>query len=950
MQSEDRFPYIIKDASVQTGSYALETLAGTFGTRLFCINVLAKNDRLYFWYYDACGFVYTESISLLDDFEKTAAVMVAIACSTPQQLGALPDVIQPSIHASYPENWPPENLNGYTLTIPQSVTETESSSPATPDVQATRDIQVTLQESVFSQYVLLGRRTFVYTVKTEPPISSSEHIIKISYQVNTRRKEPELLKLARKAKVGHLPAIHATADLWKMSDGVRAIFLEKGGVEYEDRTLRAIIYDRYMPLESLIPTSPQSIPIMAYQLLDCIHDLRFKANILHRDIAVNNVMYEYREGRLYFILIDFDMATEVSNDPNAKYTPSSKFRTGTLVFMAIELIENAWELSRNKNCEATAHRFCHDVESILWLTIWCMFIFLDMTDKVLKERNHAKVRRWETCDLETAADKKRSFLDKSLPKETMPEGALQAGLHKWFQAWWDIWWACKFAKKRYERAEDLHKTGLGPLPSFDHETVDGLLSRDHLRKVLTAIIPDPYASFRLEEVADGRDVDGAEENSRPGILVNDTAMATSSMGRSEQSAPPITVQSDPKPDMSTKQAKKKRRSAAAKDGKAVQKKETKRTAKKAAVLLAVADSDYDVVALQELWVFEDYEHVRATLARKLPQPKFFYSGALGAELVVLSRYPILAATAAASVLLAHPILGQVQVFNTHLFAMEGDEGPDHFKAHRLVNAWELAKLARQSAEMGRYVIATDAWVETHKHVQPTSSGIPSLIDAIHMYGLTTDSPLNSYSAGKPLESYARKYQGKRLDYVFCRQPSSPPASNKTPHLRCIDTKRPRFEISLPGADVTNPDETYIPAPAEPLSPSYVLTSVPNPNPVPRHALSPEIITSTLQSLIARYRYATAQARVHLTIFTVCLLLLLAIIVGSAWLPRAWINPIFMILTIFLAWLATTMLYIGFVYGRWEVNALTNIIEELEIYRNSLDERAYTSGYNGWRSR
>lgn len=321
--------------------------------------------------------------------------------------------------------------------------------------------------------------------------------------------------------------------------------------------------------------------------------------------------------------------------------------------------------------------------------------------------------------------------------------------------------------------------------------------------------------------------------------------------------------------------------------------------------------------------------------------------------------------------------------------MGGDEGPDHFKAHRLVNAWEFAKLARQSAEIGRYVIAAgdfnsvptappmviirehasliDAWTETHENVPPPSlSGVPSPVDAIHMYGVTADSPLNSYSAGKPLETYARKFQGKRLDYIFYRQPSSPPASDKTPHLRCIDTKvllteevpgrdfsysdhfgvEATFEISLPGADVSNPDETYIPAPAEPLSPSYVLTSIPNPNPTPRKALSPEIITSTLQSLTARYRYALSQAHLHLTVFGLCLLLLLAIVVGSAWLPRAWINPIFMILTIFLAWLATTMLYIGFVYGRWEVNALTNIIEELEIYRNSLDDRASHHSYTG----
>lgn len=65
-----------------------------------------------------------------------------------------------------------------------------------------------------------------------------------------------------------------------------------------------------------------------------------------------------------------------------------------------------------------------------------------------------------------------------------------------------------------------------------------------------------------------------------------------------------------------------------------------------------------------------------------------FSGALGAGLVILSRFPILAATihpyslngspidvlagdwfvgkAAASVLIAHPILGQAQIFNTHV--------------------------------------------------------------------------------------------------------------------------------------------------------------------------------------------------------------------------------------------------------------------------------------------
>jgi sphingomyelin phosphodiesterase 2 len=61
-----------------------------------------------------------------------------------------------------------------------------------------------------------------------------------------------------------------------------------------------------------------------------------------------------------------------------------------------------------------------------------------------------------------------------------------------------------------------------------------------------------------------------------------------------------------------------------------------------------------------------------------------------------------------------------------------------------------------------------------------------------------------------------------------------------------------------------------------------------------------------------------------------------IIVGSGFFPHAWISPIFVIVTIALSWLGTTMLYEGFLYSNWERNALMNVIEELEIYKNALE--------------
>ncbi|KAJ3488181.1 hypothetical protein NLI96_g3026 [Meripilus lineatus] len=379
-----------------------------------------------------------------------------------------------------------------------------------------------------------------------------------------------------------------------------------------------------------------------------------------------------------------------------------------------------------------------------------------------------------------------------------------------------------------------------------------------------------------------------------------------------------------------------------------------RTERVAAIADFIAGSEYDLVTLQELWVFSDYEHVRSVVAKQLPHSKFFYSGALGAGLVIFSKYPIIAATvhpyslngspvdviagdwfvgkAAASVILSHPILGQLQVFNTHLFAKGGDEGPDQQKAHRLVNAWEFAKYAREAAELGRYVIAagdfnsvptappmsiirdhatlSDAWVDTHTNVRPPAAGQTiTPIDAIHTYGVTADSPLNSYSAGKTLEPNARKFQGKRLDYVFYRGPSS--ALCSAPRLKAVDT-RVLLTERVPGHIYSFSDHFGLEA-------TFDITSDPN------HTLIPPLsITFATCHLLGVLGVASCS---HHRLGVVA---------------HSWINPIFMVASVGFTWLATTMLYIGFVYGNWEINALTNVIEELEIHRDTIEDQTKVS--------
>lgn len=46
-----------------------------------------------------------------------------------------------------------------------------------------------------------------------------------------------------------------------------------------------------------------------------------------------------------------------------------------------------------------------------------------------------------------------------------------------------------------------------------------------------------------------------------------------------------------------------------------------------AIASELARSSHDIIALQEIWVFADYEHVRESVSKRLPYAKFFYRSA-----------------------------------------------------------------------------------------------------------------------------------------------------------------------------------------------------------------------------------------------------------------------------------------------------------------------------------
>ncbi|KAJ3567338.1 hypothetical protein NP233_g6435 [Leucocoprinus birnbaumii] len=393
----------------------------------------------------------------------------------------------------------------------------------------------------------------------------------------------------------------------------------------------------------------------------------------------------------------------------------------------------------------------------------------------------------------------------------------------------------------------------------------------------------------------------------------------------------------------------------------------------------IARTNHDIVALQEIWVYAHYEKVRDAVQSRLPHAKFFYSGALGAGLAIFSRFPFIESSihpyalngepidvgggdwfvgkAAASVVILHPILGRVQIFNTHLYAKGGEDGPEYKRAHRLVCAWEFAKLARQAAENGRYVIGLgdfnsipttlpmtiirdhgalhDSWAVVH----PQSNSLTALSpeDAIVKHGITADSPVNSWSAGK---SYlGSTFWGKRLDYILYRQPRG----QQYPRLCAAECKVVLTE-RVPGANFSYSDHFGLEATISiQLAPSDAEASsvYRNESDEAYTELAGPAFATIIRALSDCYRFSRERSRRELLVFVLCLVLLIGIAVGTAWLPHSWINPVFIIFTVVVAWAGTTMFYEGFIFGNWERNALQNVIEELEIYQKGLEIQAGT---------
>lgn len=200
-------------------------------------------------------------------------------------------------------------------------------------------------------------------------------------------------------------------------------------------------------------------------------------------------MWEERDNKYHFILIDFDMATDVTpRSSDGEYVTSSKSRSGTLPFIARDIIKNMQEAITRKDPNHTGsipHYLRHDLESLHYVVIYILAIYVldGLTKEEIDDLREAMLS-WESgSNLNTIWASKDSCCVSGFQTTLSPQAE---PLKEWLAAWNDVFLKAAGALRRHVR----DKKGSAPKP-FDMETLKGTITPAKLRAALKPCMPLP---------------------------------------------------------------------------------------------------------------------------------------------------------------------------------------------------------------------------------------------------------------------------------------------------------------------------------------------------------------------------------------------------------------------------------------------------------------------------
>ncbi|ANB15203.1 inositol phosphosphingolipid phospholipase [Sugiyamaella lignohabitans] len=384
--------------------------------------------------------------------------------------------------------------------------------------------------------------------------------------------------------------------------------------------------------------------------------------------------------------------------------------------------------------------------------------------------------------------------------------------------------------------------------------------------------------------------------------------------------------------------------------------------------LADQGHKYDIVALQEIWVEDDFKVIRDSLEQHLPYSKLYYSGILsGPGLAVFSRWPLIDASvfryplngrpsaffrgdwyvgkSVASAIIRHPSGQNIELLSSHMHAPYG-EGDAAYTCHRTAQAWELARIARRSRECGHLTIVvgdlnsipgsasydllqlvgrlSDSW--TSKHGEFTGDiALLSTEDQILLAGATCDSVYNTWRADR------QAHEAKRLDYILFDSSRA-----------YVDDCRVSFTERVEGMSFSDHFAIESDLIIKPILNPHSVSGVEKIQPNISEALLVNSVTdddlltlyNKVLSIIDDYKPTSVwQKKIRIYHFWLSIFILIALMIAVFWgalKGRTYFAFIFILLSILVT--ATGLIdgLIGFLFGRNETRALMEFESEIRL--------------------
>jgi serine/threonine protein kinase len=334
---------------LQNGLYAAELFAAHI-VRQSVITYVVEDDMIYLWYFDRQDAIQCSGINYVQDLPRFMVLLLAI-----QRM--------PFAEWGYNRVFEPESESSGEVRLPdEHIGEVDLAFDLKSDKRTTH-------------FGLRGRATTVFPVKSRtlsalvptlphhnPHNTTNELVAKLYWPEEERESEVEILKkvyeIAMKDEEGKVKH-HVPEMVWshKFEDTSTANIRKALGLKDAERGRRVLYIIVFRKLDPITDLSDKQFLAAWWHIVVCHYALWGK-KVHHRDVSPSNLMvYKTEDGRYIGVLNDFDLSSTQDG-------PSGQERTGTVPFMAIEL------LTKEAIEGHVKHLYQHDAESFIWVLTW----------------------------------------------------------------------------------------------------------------------------------------------------------------------------------------------------------------------------------------------------------------------------------------------------------------------------------------------------------------------------------------------------------------------------------------------------------------------------------------------------------------------------------------------------------------------------------------------------